>query len=114
QYVFTIVTSEELLAALYNQEIDLRKRFEQSLGEMKEVREDLVDHLARAEEVQAGRGGDRDAEAIRSAADRSFAETQQNAGDVRSVEQSFGEILEQLVNNRVHTENQLDRIRRGI
>ncbi|HEX6986679.1 MAG TPA: hypothetical protein VF170_14960, partial [Planctomycetaceae bacterium] len=83
-------------------------------GEMKAVRADLADHGKRAAEVREGRGGDRDAEAIRSAADRAFAETQQNAGEVRAVEQSFGEILEQLVNNRVHTEKQLDRIRRGV
>jgi hypothetical protein len=114
QYVFTIVTPEELLSALYNHEIDLRKRFEQSLSEMKAVRQDLAAHLERAAEVQAGRGGERDAEAIRSAADRAYSETQQNANDVRAVRESFGGILEQLVNNRVHTEKQLERIRLGI
>ncbi|MGC1272875.1 MAG: hypothetical protein WBC44_04150 [Planctomycetaceae bacterium] len=114
QYVFTIVTAEELLSALYNQEINLRKRFEQSLGEMKAVRTELVDNRKRAGELRAGRGGENDVQAIRSAADRAFSETQQNSGEVRAIEQSFREILEQLVNNRVHTEKQLDRIRAGI
>jgi hypothetical protein len=113
RYVFKIVTSEELLTALYNQEINLRKQFEQSLGEMREVRRDLVDHSARAAEAD-GANTDRDWNAIRSAADRGFAETRQNASEVRSVEVAFGGILEQLVNNRVHTEKQLERIRVGI
>ncbi|MBD0274918.1 MAG: hypothetical protein ICV73_23710, partial [Acetobacteraceae bacterium] len=47
-----------------------------------------------------------DAEAIRSAADRAFTETQENANAVRGVRDSFEGILEQLVNNRVHTEKQ--------
>lgn len=113
RYVFKIVTAEELLTALYNQEINLRKQFEQSLGEMREVRRELVDHSARAAEAD-GASTDRDWNAIRSAADRAFAETRQNASEVRSVEVAFGGILEQLVNNRVHTEKQLERIRVGI
>ncbi len=114
QYVFTIVSAEELLSALYNQEINLRKRFEQSLGEMKTVRTELADHRGRAAELESGSGDSRNVEAIRSAADRAFSEVQQNSGEVRAIEHSFRGILEQLVNNRVHTENQLDRIRAGI
>ena len=113
-FTFTIVTREELLGALYNQEINLRKRFEQSLGEMRAVRADLEVHRQRAAEVQAGSGTPADAEAIRSAADRSLTDTQQNGSEVAAVTASFGEILEQLINNRVHTEKQLDRIRAGI
>jgi hypothetical protein len=113
QYIFRIVTSEELLTALYNQEINLRKQFEQSLGEMRDVRRDLVDHSARAADA-GGDDAEADRNAIRSSADRAFAETRQNASEVRSVEVAFGGILEQLVNNRVHTEKQLDRIRVGI
>ncbi|MBA3314743.1 MAG: hypothetical protein M3552_00730 [Planctomycetota bacterium] len=114
KYVFRIVTSEELLTALYNQEINLRKQFEQFLGEMREVRRDLVDHSARAASGGDGAAGEREWNAVRSSADRAFAETRQNASEVRSVESAFGGILEQLVNNRVHTEKQLDRIRVGI
>jgi len=114
QHVFTIVTPEELLSDLYNREIDLRKRFEQSLAEMKAVRQDLATHLDRAAEIRSGRGTENDPDAIRSAADRSFTETQENANAVRGVRDSFEGILEQLVNNRVHTDKQLERIRSGI
>ena len=114
QYQFTIVTDEELLTALYNQEVNLRKQFEQSLAEMRAVRQELADHGRRTGEPPAATADGSDVNAVRSAADRAFAETQQNAGEVRAVESSFGEILEQLINNRVHTEKQLDRIRVGI
>lgn len=114
QYVFRIVTPEELLSELYNREIDLRKRFEESLSEMKAVRQDLAAHQERAAEMQAGGGGENDPNAIRTSGERSYSETQQNANDIRSVRDSFGGILEQLVNNRVHTEKQLERIRSGI
>ncbi len=114
QYVLTIVTPEDLLSALYNQELDLRKRFEQSLGEMKAVRQDLATHSERSAELVDRRADARGADAVRSAADRAYSETQQNANDVRSVRESFSGILEQLVNNRVHTEKQLARIRTGI
>ena len=109
QYAFTIVTREELLAALYNQEINLRKRLEQTLSEMRIVREELSDARRRVEETNPV-----DYQNLRTISDRSFAEIQQNQGDIRGVERDFNEILEQLINNRVHTERQLDRIRQGI
>lgn len=111
EYQFTIVTAEELLATLYNQEINLRKRFEQSLSEMQAVRDDLVRQRDREPGAEEGAEG---GTSLRSSADRAFAETQQHTGEVRSVESAFSEILEQFVNNRVHTESQLERIRTGI
>ena len=113
EYLFTIVTAEELLATLYNQEINLRKRFEQSLAEMKAVRADLVAQRDRPEAKTPEETAEFQ-KSLQTAADRAFAETQQHAGEVRSVASSFEGILEQFVNNRVHTENQLDRIREGI
>lgn len=110
-YAFKIVTSEELLTSLYNQEINLRKQFEQSLGEMRDVRRELLD---RSTQQQDSAAASRDWNMLRSTADRSFAETRQNASEVRSIGGAFGGILEQLVNNRVHTDKQLDRIRVGI
>lgn len=109
EYQFTIVTAEELLATLYNQEINLRKRFEQSLSEMQVVRDDLARQRDREEGAEEEGGM-----SLRSSADRAFAETQQHTGEVRSVETAFGEIMEQFVNNRVHTQSQLDRIQQGI
>ena len=111
EYQFTIVTAEELLATLYNQEINFRKRFEQSLSEMQVVRDDLVRQRDREPGAEEGAEG---GTSLRSSADRAFAETQQHTGEVRSVESAFSEILEQFVNNRVHTESQLERIRTGI
>ena len=41
-YSFTVVSSEELLAQLYDKEMNLRQRFEQIVTEVRETREDVA------------------------------------------------------------------------
>lgn len=112
EFQFTIVSAEELLTDLYNREINQRKAFERSLEEMKQVRLDLVEYKERIKEVQPN--DEPDWRAVQSATDRAYAETRQNANEVTAISSSFRQILEELVNNRLHTEKQLDRIRVGV
>lgn len=112
EFRFTIVSPEELLTELYNREINQRKAFERSLEEMKQVRLDLAEQNKRKDETESRtENGQR---GLQSAADRAYAETRQNANEVDAISGSFRQILEELINNRVHTEKQLDRIRAGV
>ena len=51
KYVFTIVSEEELLSMLYAREINIRKRFEQIIVELKQARQELKIQRERADEA---------------------------------------------------------------
>lgn len=55
KYVFNIVSEEELLSMLYMREINIRKRFEQIITEMKQTRDDLKKARSQADAVRVGR-----------------------------------------------------------
>jgi len=55
KYVFNIVSEEELLSMLYLREINIRKRFEQIITEMKQTRNDLKQARGPAGAVRVGR-----------------------------------------------------------
>lgn len=116
QFTFKIVSNEELLSLLYSREVNLRRRFEQIIREVERTRDDLT--------VQASRSGDttkdvdnnptgksgRSGLSAASVAVRSQGSIRKNANETLSVAQSFGEILEELVNNAVHTRQMVGRI----
>jgi hypothetical protein len=132
EYVFQIVSDEELLSLLYVKEVNLRERFEKIIAELEGVKKDLMDHRGRASD-SAGRGSDSgsrekpdakrgsetegDAEnlgdlqtAIAVCAVRSLHQVRKNSVETASVEESFRGLLDELVNNAVHTQQMADRI----
>jgi hypothetical protein len=133
EYVFQIVSDEELLSLLYVKEVNLRERFEKIISELEGVKKDLVDHQGRARATDARSGGTgsgtktaaktnpRDAEgdpeslgdlqtAIAVCAVRSLHQVRKNSVETASVEESFRGLLDELVNNAVHTQQMADRI----
>lgn len=127
-FTFTIVTPDELLAQLYDKELNLRLRFEQIRREVQQVRDDLALHLdqhgervrlataspdgaqraARQEEVR------RIGLAIAASAERALHAVRKTHTESRSVEVGFADIREEMVNNRVDTSVRLQRIDAGI
>jgi hypothetical protein len=120
--VFTlkVVPGEELLSRLYEKELNLRQRFEQIITETKRVRDDLKQHEERTVEwKEADKGNDKEKvrslyNAIDASARRSLHQVRTNQTESRAIEVAFGEIREEMVNNRVDTPALLDRIDRGV
>lgn len=120
EYHFEIVSNEELLSLLYVKEVNLRERFEKLIGELEKVQKDLVDHRGRAAERKrleaAGKlpasGEDLNElqTAIQICAVRSLHQVRKNSVETFSVEDSFRGLLEELVNNAVHTQQMVSRI----
>ncbi len=119
RYVFTIVPVEELLSLLYAKEINLRKRFEQILSEMQELRKDLDLHAERATEAEKLKAAGKPAndEALRSAllnlsacGDRSLLAIRKAATETAAVEVAFRDIRDELVNNAAETPQNMDRL----
>ncbi len=119
KYVFTIVTEEELLSMLYAREINIRKRFEQIIAELKQARQELKVQREKADEAaKLKRNAARpDAEALTvlnqglaSSADRSQHAIRKNAVETAGVETAFADIREELVNNAADTAQLLERL----
>lgn len=120
EYVFQIVSDEDLLAILYVKEVNLRERFERIIAELETVQKDLIEHRSRAEQAAAGgaarsgkpetdSGGDLQTD-ITVCAVRSLNQIRKNSVETASVEDSFRGLLEELVNNAVHTQQMVERI----
>ncbi|QDT54439.1 hypothetical protein Pan44_24720 [Caulifigura coniformis] len=120
--VFTlrVVPGEELLSRLYEKELNLRQRFEQIITETKRVRDDLKQHEDRAAEWKGAKAAGEEEKssslynAIDASARRSLHQVRTNQTESRAIEVAFGEIREEMVNNRVDTPALLDRIDRGV
>ncbi len=119
KYVFTIVSEEELLSMLYAREINIRKRFEQIITELKQARQEVKTQREKADEAaKLKRDGARpDAEALTvlnqglaACADRSLHAVRKNAIETSGVETSFADIREELVNNAADTPLMLERL----
>ena len=125
EYVFQIVSDEDLLAVLYVKEVNLRERFERIIAELETVQKDLIEHRGRASESAsasgsgASRGGKQagDSESggdlqtdVTVCAVRSLNQIRKNSVETASVEDSFKSLLDELVNNAVHTQHMVERI----
>lgn len=119
KYSFTIVSEEELLSMLYAREINIRKRFEQIITEMKQARQELKTQREKADEAaKLKKDGTRaDAEplvalnqGLSASADRSLHAVRKNAVETAGVETSFVDIREELVNNAADTPLMLERL----
>lgn len=124
-YSFSIVSPEDLLARLYDKELNLRLRFEQILEETQRLRDDLDKHLGKAAQRETLRGMPSTDPAgketlsqleidVRACAERMLLLERKNHTECRSIELAFRDIREEMVNNRVDTASLLERIDDGI
>ena len=127
-FSFTIVTPEELLAQLYDKELNLRQRFEQIRREVQGVRDDIALHRQRYEEGQSLAENSSDASAqasldeewrqlliaVAASADRSLHQVRKTHTESRAVEVGFRDIRAEMVNNGVDATTALLRIDTGI
>lgn len=119
KYVFTVVSEEELLSMLYAREINIRKRFEQIITELKQARQELTVQRGKADEAATLKQGGAAADAeplvilnqgLAASADRSLHAIRKNAVETAGVETSFADIREELVNNAADTPLMLERL----
>lgn len=120
KYTFTIVPVEELLSILFAKELNLRKRFEQIIAEIKDTKKDLElhrDKIAQAASLKTKEASaKRDEElqtlqqAIVACAERNLHGLRKNATETASIETAFRDIREELVNNAAETPQMLDRL----
>ena len=123
RYVFKVVSNEELQSLLYQRELNLRAQFERIITETKQTQQDLILHrsridarkrlLADKEESEATETAKRIREIsieVTACAERSLHAVRKNANETASVELSFRDIREELVNNGLHTPQTLERI----
>jgi hypothetical protein len=104
---------------LYAREINIRKRFEQIITEMKQTREVLAKVRGQADDVaslkQTGAKPEDEKLAaamlgLSSAADRTLQAIRKNSVETAGVETSFADIREELVNNAADTPLLLERL----
>ena len=128
-YNFQVVSDDELLALVAVKELNIRRRFEQVIEEVKNTRKDLLLHRARlddakalrAESASAGRGAEVREKlsaieiAVSTSVERSLNGIRKNANETQSIEQEFGDIRDELENNAVpDVKPLLERIDNGI
>lgn len=128
-YNFQVVSDDELLALVAVKELNIRRRFEQILDEVKNTRKDLLLHRARLDEaralrsepVSAGRENEVREQlnaleiAVSTSVERSLSGIRKNANETQSIEQEFGDIRDELENNAVpDVKPMLERIDDGI
>lgn len=116
KFVFTVVPVEELLSLLYEREINLRKRFEQLLSELKDLQKDLDLHRQRAEQVASETGSAREQTlaSLAACAERSLTQVRKSAAEMQAIQQAFSDIRDELVNNSAETPQNMDRLEQKI
>ena len=135
RYELEVVTAEQLLAQLEVQEVGLRRRFEQILDEMTQLRDSLLRVKASlspgaasgtepedASSVEDSEGkpltpeqkAQREAELRLLRVQRGIQQSQKSVQEVLGVAAGFLDIREQLINNRVDTEDRKNRLKEQI
>lgn len=103
--LFRIVSNEELLSLLYSRELALRRRFEEVIQQMEQVRDDLTFHQEVAERVQAAEADDEakseDKIGLTTCATRSGNVLRRQANEMQSIVESFEDIVQELINNSI-------------
>lgn len=114
-FTFHIVTTEELLAKLFDREVALRTRFEQIRDELQELRKSLTgtsDQVAALEKTEPK--NDAEKQVVLGYIDRALHQVRKNHTENRSIELSFRDMRDEMVNNRIDTAELLERIERRI
>jgi hypothetical protein len=133
RYQLDVVTPEELLATLERKELGLRRRLEQIIEEMNEMR-DTVRRLKQPSDEDAGSApedertaeaasedpelGETEAERLQSLrllrTQRSLAQCDKSAQEVLGVAAAFADIRTELINNRVDSKDRESRLQQQI
>lgn len=111
-FAFKIVSPEELLSELYQEELNLRKRYEQMISDLEKTLDDIKVHREkyRTGIADSEPAGDELRSSISACLERSLYALRQNATENASVASAFDDIRAQLVNNHVDTPQILDRV----
>lgn len=125
---FQIVSDDELLAQIAVKELNIRRRFEQILDELRNTRKDLLLARTRLEEpaelksATPAEGAPSEARPLASAAaaaqtavERAISGTRKNANETQSIEEEFRDIRDELENNAIpDARPMLERLDQGI
>jgi hypothetical protein len=130
RYQLDVVTPDELLARLEVREIQLRRRFEQTLDELGQMRDSLLrikpgltggDAAAEPEELDPDapklspqKQAERNAELRLLRVQRALQQSLKSAQEALGIADSFAAIREELINNRVDTEERKIRLKEQI
>ena len=115
--VFRIVSNEELLSLLYTREIALRRRFEEVIAQLEQVRDDLVFHQSAAERLDSNDASlvkAEDGAAVLTCATRSANTLRRQTNELDSISDGFEGIIEQLLNNSIPPQQLAENMRRQI
>lgn len=112
---FQIVSVDELLARLADREMSLRARFEQNRSEVADLQQALTKMQAQITELETASEQTAVAVSVIAAyVDRGLHQIRKNHTESRSVETSFRDLRDEMVNNRVGTAELLERIERRV
>lgn len=101
---FRIVSNEELLSLLYTRELNMRRRFEEVIRRLEQIRDDIQFHNAAAQRLSSGAGGEtagQDRIALTDCARRSGDSLRVQENELLSITVGFEEVIEQLINNQI-------------
>jgi len=115
--VFRIVSNEELLSLLYTRELTLRRRFEEVIQQLEQVRDDLVFHrdvASRIESAGLENASSEDRIGLTTCATRSGNTIRRQSNEVLSIVEGFEEIVQQLINNSIPPQQLAETMRQEI
>lgn len=116
--VFRVVSNEELLSMLYTRELALRRRFEEVIGKLESVRNDLTfrqdvaDRIDAAMESGTVRAEDRTG--LSSCSTNSGDVLRRQANELQAIHENFDEIVEELINNAIPPQQLAETMRQTI
>jgi len=102
--VFRVVSNEELLSLLYTRELNMRRRFEEVIRRLEQIRDDVQFHEAAAARLASGTAADtasQDRIALTDCARRSGDSLRVQSNELASIRVGFEEVIEQLINNQI-------------
>jgi len=107
-FTFEIVTLDELLSQIGARELNLRRRFERALEELRDSEKDL-EFIQTELKTEAP-----DLSNLKLYSDRVLIGGRKNQNEVAGISQSFNNILLEIQNNRIENEELLKRLDQGI
>jgi rubrerythrin len=121
RFQFRIVTPEELMAIIYGKELNILSRLMQIRKEVDQTRLGLISQQAELDELAALKKSKDDADrltklenGLMTTAERSWGQVAKNHNETRVIEKAFRELLEEMHNNKLHSEEQLANIEKLI
>lgn len=119
RFTLQVVTPEELRGMLEARELNLRRRYEQLIGEVTETRDSLsglsLEQPAPGAEPAPAEGETSDPLSLAGlTVERAIQNSRKNSDETLGLATSFDDIHDELVNNRVDTEELKIRLKQGI